>query len=60
VNHPDAYRSVNLTAAHEFIVLVYTAGSALRVFKVEADCYTDAVGQVAPGNDAIKIEVIAA
>ena len=43
---------------HKFVVILYFAGSPIQVRHVEADCYADAIEQVAPGNDVLKIEVI--
>jgi hypothetical protein len=42
----------------KFLILLYYA-HAIQPIWVEANCYADAVEQAAPGNDVIKIEVIA-
>lgn len=54
----DSYRSENAICVHEYLVLIYYAGTPMRMLRVEADCYSDAVQSAAPGNDAVKIEVI--
>jgi hypothetical protein len=56
---PDNYRSEDEPGGHQFLVLLYTAEAHLKVLKVEASTYADAVFAAAPGNDVIKIEVIA-
>lgn len=59
----EGYLSENADEGkHKFIVIIYYAGHNARVDRitVNADCYADAVIKVAPGNDAYKVEVIAA
>ncbi len=58
MNKPDAYLSENQPADHKFIVILYYAGAPLQVVHVEANSYADAVIEVAPGNDVLKVEVI--
>lgn len=38
------------------VILYYT--DRTRVYRIEAECYADAVNSVAPGMDVIKVEVI--
>lgn len=52
----DSYRSEDVQFAHRFLVILYYAERTKPVY-VDANCYADAVEQVAPGNDVIKVEV---
>jgi len=56
--HPDAYLSEDAEPGRDFLVLIYVGGRVEPRF-AQATCYADAVCKVAPGNDAVKIEVIA-
>lgn len=58
MNEDGSYLSEDAVKAHRFLVLIYVGGS-FQPYYVEANCYADAVSEVAPGNDAVKIEVIA-
>lgn len=53
---PDHYLSEDAVKPHRFMVLIYVGGGFL-VRHVEANDYADAVIQVSPGLDAVKIEV---
>jgi len=55
----DAYLSVNQPSGRNFLVIMYCGKSPIEVKYVEADTYADAVMEVCPGNDLVKIEVIA-
>lgn len=59
MSRPDSYRSEDAENVHQFLVIIYYAGAPIISRRVEANCYADAVQAAAPGNDALKIEVIA-
>lgn len=40
-----------------FLVMIYESDRT-RIVWTEASCYADAVANVAPGNDAFKVEVV--
>lgn len=55
----DDYLSSNEPSTRQFLIIMYCGNSPIKVQYVEADTYADAVMGVAPGNDLVKIEVIA-
>jgi len=55
----DAYLSANEPTDRQFLVIMYCGNSPIKVQYVNAETYADAVTGVAPGNDLVKIEVIA-
>lgn len=57
--HQDAYLSESDECEHRFLVIMYYANGPIQIIRVEADCYSDAVRIVCPGNDVVKVEVVA-
>jgi len=55
----DAYLSANEPTERQFLIIMYGGNSPIKVQYVNAETYAEAVAGVYPGNDLVKIEVIA-